>query len=189
MLRASLLVCLGLTACALAGCGGVKLVPVEGTVKLDGKPVDGATVTFISDDGKWTAFGTTDSSGHFSLQSGDKAGTLPGNYKVTVVKSPNKATEGNLDPNEAMKQMKKDQEEANKAQKSKAGSGGGSDPMSKMKMGGGGGPGGGLGAAPGVEKTELPTIYAAGTTTTLTATVPAAGAPAVELELKSTKGK
>lgn len=75
----------------LVGCGGQSYPPtspVSGTVTLDGKPVEGATVTFVPNDSKLRpAAGVTDSSGKYTLtsfRSGD--GAMPGEYKVTVSK-------------------------------------------------------------------------------------------------------
>jgi hypothetical protein len=72
---------------AAAGCGGGKgPVPVRGIVKLDGKPLAGASVQFIAqDEGGRDSTGSTDADGVFRLstfQSGD--GALPGKYKVVV---------------------------------------------------------------------------------------------------------
>jgi hypothetical protein len=74
-----------------AGCGGkTKPVPVEGVVLLDGKPLKGALVTFVPEDGRGrVAAGLSDDDGKFELTtstSGD--GALPGNYKVTVTVAP-----------------------------------------------------------------------------------------------------
>lgn len=78
-------------AVALAGCGGSsgfpKTYPVTGTVKLNGKPIDGAMITFQLEGGKQNAIGTTDKNGEFSLsmfRPGD--GAIPGQYKVSIKK-------------------------------------------------------------------------------------------------------
>src|SRR6266481_9271339 len=34
---------------SVAGCGGVRRIPVSGTVTLDGKPIDGGTLVFSPD--------------------------------------------------------------------------------------------------------------------------------------------
>jgi hypothetical protein len=176
---------LALATCSLvtlAGCGGPKLVPVEGVVMLDGKPVEGATVTFVSDDGKYSFSGSTDSSGHFALQEGEKLGAFPGTYKVTVVKGQRKPGGESIDPEEGMKMMKKDAEEAEKANKAdKAKQAASGDMKSKMAsmVGAKSSPG----APPATVKSELPSVYAIGTKTPLTATVPAAGP--IQLDLKS----
>lgn len=73
----------------LAGCPGgstrpeVELVPVEGTITLDGKPLANASVMF----GGGVAMGETDASGHYELMSqGTKKGVPVGEYKVVVEK-------------------------------------------------------------------------------------------------------
>lgn len=73
---------------AAIGCGGGGMKSVEGTVTLDGKAVEGATVSFLPENGKGESpSGFTDSSGRFSLKTGGKTGAPPGNYKVTVTKT------------------------------------------------------------------------------------------------------
>lgn len=74
---------------ALTGCTGDSLgtVQVNGVVKLDGKPLEGATVIFKPDGEGRAASGTTGAEGKFKLTTevnGD--GALPGNYKVAVTK-------------------------------------------------------------------------------------------------------
>jgi hypothetical protein len=81
----------------IAGCGGAaddkwtkdrpKTFQVSGTVSLNGTPVAGATVNFISVDGKSSPFGVTDTSGRFRLTTFDQHDGAPlGNYKVTITK-------------------------------------------------------------------------------------------------------
>ncbi len=84
ILSAALLVA-GLTA--LAGCGkGRGLVPVSGTVLMDGAPLNKATITFVPDGGGELASGISDDAGRFFMvASGGGEGVLPGNYKVTVM--------------------------------------------------------------------------------------------------------
>jgi len=73
-----------------AGCGGekkLKTFRVEGTVEYKGSPVAGASVTFYPQDGGTDAFGKTDASGKYKLQTlaGEaEAGTTPGKYAVTI---------------------------------------------------------------------------------------------------------
>jgi hypothetical protein len=155
----------------VTGCGP-SLKPVTGVVKLDGNPVEGATVSFISDDGKNVFTGFTDSSGSFKLaNSENKAGVVPGNYKVTVVKRPSMGGEAMMPGSpEYMKHMEKEGKEASKHQTK-----GGFMP---------GMPRPGAGGVMGGEKSELPSIYSSASTTTLTVTVPPPSQPVV-LELKS----
>jgi len=82
--------CLGaLLLSPLMGCGGgkvpqgPKLVPVEGTVTMDGKPLAEASVMF----GTGSAFGETDANGVFKLKAqGGKPGCPVGEFKVTIEK-------------------------------------------------------------------------------------------------------
>lgn len=73
----------------LAGCGSGKpaTVPVSGVVKVDGKPMEGATVTFMPKAGGRPATGVSDASGKYTLttfQGGD--GALAGEHAVIVTK-------------------------------------------------------------------------------------------------------
>jgi hypothetical protein len=97
-----------LCGCAVlaAGCGGgtklPPLVPVTGTVTVDGQPVAGAQV------GLWPqwqgappmqCFGTTDASGNFKVLTDGKEGAPVGQYKVTVTPGPGMMVpQGNPDP-------------------------------------------------------------------------------------------
>jgi hypothetical protein len=70
---------------ALAGCGGNRAA-VEGSVTLDGKPVDGGIIAFIPDDGK---SGEDHVKAHGEIKGGKYAlsrseGPNPGKYKVTI---------------------------------------------------------------------------------------------------------
>jgi hypothetical protein len=90
-----------LIVCAMVavGCGGGAppmpsgIVPVTGTVTLDGEPVSGAIVTFVpvqitggGGAGLGAASGMTDSTGKYSLigYEGRANGTLPGSYRVKI---------------------------------------------------------------------------------------------------------
>jgi len=73
----------------LTGCGGkgaIKtpdLVPVEGTITMDDKPLAGASVML----GTGSAFGETDANGHYVLKAhGGKTGAPVGDFKVVVEK-------------------------------------------------------------------------------------------------------
>lgn len=73
-----------LTAVGLAGCGNSKIGYVEGTVNLDGKPLEGAVVTFIPEKGR-PAYGRTNADGWYELQyTREEKGTLIGKNKVTI---------------------------------------------------------------------------------------------------------
>jgi hypothetical protein len=80
-------------ALAAAGCGGApKLVPVTGTVKLDGKPVDGVRVYFWPTEQTAKTFvnrfaiGFSDKDGKFSLRGTNGDGVEAGEYKVTFAR-------------------------------------------------------------------------------------------------------
>jgi len=136
-------------------------------VKLDGNPVEGATVSFVSEDGKSTYSGQSDANGNFTIAGGadNKQGAPSGTYKVLVIKTPK--YEGKMEPGspEYFKQMEK------------------SSPPKEGMPGmrpGMGGPGG---RSPGV-KSELPAIYASVSSTPLTVKIPLETNPVV-IELKS----
>jgi hypothetical protein len=71
-----------------AGCGSndLELLPVEGTVTLNGTPVEGAAVMFVSGQGGHVATGVTDARGRFTLQTANRPGAVAGEHRVTVVK-------------------------------------------------------------------------------------------------------
>jgi hypothetical protein len=88
----------GLFACLLmgiqvaaVGCGGgsgdtTKYAPVAGIVTLDGKPIEGATVSFVPKKTGQMSFGLTGPDGKFSLKSAaGQTGAAVGDHGVTVV--------------------------------------------------------------------------------------------------------
>jgi hypothetical protein len=77
-----------LIALAALGCGADRPIPVQGRVTLDGQPLDGATVTFMSSGGSvHPATGYTDQAGVFHLTSFKKDdGAVRGEYRVLVTK-------------------------------------------------------------------------------------------------------
>ncbi len=83
------LVLLAITALAI-GCSdsNPKTYPVSGVVTLDGKPVPGATVTFIPDDSKSNSAATScDDKGKYSMSTFKQDdGAIPGSYKIIVAK-------------------------------------------------------------------------------------------------------
>ena len=83
--RYGLYFCVLCVLVAVSGCARQALVgEVEGTVTLDGEPVEKATVMFQPSQGA-TSYGETDGQGKFVLrQSGDRPGVLVGTHKVTV---------------------------------------------------------------------------------------------------------
>jgi hypothetical protein len=81
---------------ALAGCGGLKLVPVSGKVMLGDKPLKGGGVSFIPDASKGntarvSCTGRIDSQGHYQLATSAVRGSDSGKgaplgwYKVTLL--------------------------------------------------------------------------------------------------------
>jgi hypothetical protein len=77
-----------LLSVVLAGCGesrpSYSMVPVSGTLSLDGKRASGIVVTFDSDSGP-RAFGVTDDEGAFSLETKEYGNGAPeGSYKVWI---------------------------------------------------------------------------------------------------------
>ncbi|HWL06794.1 MAG TPA: carboxypeptidase-like regulatory domain-containing protein [Planctomicrobium sp.] len=89
MIPVFLFAVIGITT-ILAGCyqntGALKLVPVQGTILLDGIPIAEASVTFIPERGP-IARGVTDENGRFSLTTKRKDdGVIPGHHQVVVSK-------------------------------------------------------------------------------------------------------
>jgi hypothetical protein len=82
----------GVLVATLAGCGGgPNVYPVSGSVRLKGKPLAGATVTFAPVGEGRAAVATTEPDGTFRLNTNlpggsGGSGALPGDYKVTVSK-------------------------------------------------------------------------------------------------------
>lgn len=97
----------GLLLIVPAGCGpaGPPTQAVSGLVTLDDKPVSGATVTFApTAAGGVFASGITDGEGRFTLNAaiaGAKAGagTLPGEYRVSISKVESSESAKPDDPN------------------------------------------------------------------------------------------
>ena len=81
-----LAIVVGLLLGATGGCGGVRLVPVAGEVKLDGVPVADCAVMFSPVAGGPAASGTTDAQGRFTLNTMNRAGAVPGEHSVTIAK-------------------------------------------------------------------------------------------------------
>lgn len=77
-----------LAAAFLSGCGRPDgLVPVSGTVTMDGAPLEGAVVMFHAQAGVRGNGGNaaTDAAGRFTLRSPQaKRGIFPGDYSITV---------------------------------------------------------------------------------------------------------
>ncbi|MDR1270426.1 MAG: hypothetical protein LBK82_12965 [Planctomycetaceae bacterium] len=90
----------------LAGCKSNPLgvVPVNGTVLLDGQPIEGVQVTFSSLSGNGvTAIGTTDAQGRFVLTTTGAdfgSGAIPGEYAPTFSKTVYNFPDGDKVPSE-----------------------------------------------------------------------------------------
>lgn len=78
---------LALIVTVIAGCGsGRSLVLVEGQVTLDGKPLSDASVMFLPTEKGPSAYGVTNSDGHFKLTTVNDAGAMRGSYQVAIAK-------------------------------------------------------------------------------------------------------
>jgi len=89
-----------LALAGLAGCGSeddaVTLVPVSGTVTLNGKPMAEATITFMPDaSNKATTPGAdaTGPEGNYKLMYKNRSGVAPGKYKVVITPAAPKPAE------------------------------------------------------------------------------------------------
>jgi len=169
MYRRHLLTLIVATTLLWTGCGP-KAAAVKGVVTLDGQPVEGANVTFVSEDGSTSYTGFTDASGNCTLDWGQGKETKAGTYKIIVIKAPKVDLPGEITPGspEAMKQMQSETKGATKV------GGGTKAGIPGMKMPGKGAP----------VKTELPVIYSSAATTPLNAKLPPDSQP-IPIELKS----
>ena len=83
--------------CLAVGCSssgsGPKLVPADGTVTFQGKPLAGATVMFVPEKGPF-AMGITDAKGKFQLLTGTSRGVVVGPVKVSVTAAEGGKQEG-----------------------------------------------------------------------------------------------
>ncbi len=81
-------VCIAACAFSMLGCGGggVTIVPTEGTVTLDGKPLERIMVEFWPEAEGPRSFATTDDQGHFVLTTDDgkRNGAALGPHKVVL---------------------------------------------------------------------------------------------------------
>ena len=83
---------------AIAGCGdGPRLVPVAGSVTLDGKPLEGATLSFMPESGTGVSTPGTDVTGpdgNFTMTYNGRSGLAPGKYKVLISKTEESVPKG-----------------------------------------------------------------------------------------------
>ena len=158
----------------LFGCGP-KMIDASGQLTIDGAPVSGAMLTFVStaegSNANYTAM--SDASGNFTVANGDSRGVLAGTYKVIVVKSPKgSSTEMTaIGDTDYMKDMKTNTDK----QKGAGNLTGQMKPGMKGPMMGPMGPMGGA-SGPTI-KSELPLIYADFSTTTFSVTLPGEAMP------------
>ncbi len=69
---------------ALVGCAKSDIASVEGTITMDGEPVEGASIIFRPPGGR-PAGARTDAEGHYQLNySGGRKGALPGLNRVQI---------------------------------------------------------------------------------------------------------
>ena len=170
-LRLLALACLLVSAVLVSGCGRSKAVKVSGIVKLDGEPVEGASVEFhpVDPSKGASASGRTGSDGRFRLTTKNpNDGAIPGEYKVVVKideirdapQGAGTVPGGGMRADEMIDAFKGLTEEQRKESKGSA--------------------------APKKKATKIPAVYGDVKTTTLKATVPADGE--IELELRSKGG-
>ena len=77
----------------LTGCGGPKLVPVQGIATRGGQPLKNLRITFYPAEGP-ASTADTDEDGHFELvHTKDQKGAILGKHRVTGVLMPRNAKE------------------------------------------------------------------------------------------------
>jgi hypothetical protein len=91
MIRSALIMSLGLPALILAGCGekAARLVPVSGTVTVQGTPLPYGTITLIpnaaeGNTSKLQPRGTIGPDGKYTLETDGQPGAPVGSYIVTI---------------------------------------------------------------------------------------------------------
>jgi hypothetical protein len=91
----------------VVGCGdGPALVPVAGVVTLDGKPLEGATLSFIPAPGNVVSTAGNDATGptgNFKMTFNGRSGLAPGKYSVLVSKTEEVSDSGKKIPPEFAK--------------------------------------------------------------------------------------
>ena len=97
-LRLSSFFIVAATVAFCGGCGGPRLVPVQGRVTMAGKPVTKGHIWFVPDPdkgNKHTGFSPAafDADGRFELKTADKQGIPMGWYKVVIYSTKNEAPE------------------------------------------------------------------------------------------------
>jgi hypothetical protein len=170
-LRLASLACLLVLAALVGGCGKGKAVKVSGIVKLDGEPVEGASVQFLPVDPSkgMPANGRTGSDGRFRLTTRiPNDGAIPGEYKIVVTfeESHNAPAGAGTGPGGEMRADQLIGKFKSLAEEQKKQSKGGEAPKTKAS--------------------KIPAVYGEFKTTPLKATVPADGD--INLDLRSQGG-
>ena len=82
------LVCVVFSGCPEGGGPPLDVYPVTGTVRLDGAPLEGVSISFVPVDAAGSGgFAVSDSGGEFSLKSKDQREGVPaGSYRVLCTK-------------------------------------------------------------------------------------------------------
>ena len=111
MWRSGAITVCGIALSSITGCGAPKLVPVEGTITLDGRPLAGATIgmELVGGEKDFRLFsGATDASGRYVIKpfESNREGALAGKYHVmiTSVKAPPGANEMTVLPRDPIPQ-------------------------------------------------------------------------------------
>lgn len=89
VVRLRILPVIGFLMLLSTGCGkntGPELVPVAGTIRLDGQPLSGVVVGYFPVKEGTSAMATTDVAGNYTLQfTATKNGVIPGTYQVRIL--------------------------------------------------------------------------------------------------------
>jgi len=88
----SRLICSSVVILFVSGCGGREYPPTyetTGLITLDGKPIEGVTVSFLPQDGQQPANGKTDTNGQYRLTSFSRNdGAMAGTFAIVMMKFP-----------------------------------------------------------------------------------------------------
>jgi len=89
-MRFTIFIALVLPLTFFIGCGGNEnpfgTVHVEGTITLDGNPIEGVSVMLHPRDGEQGAGGLTNANGRFTVTTSGFNGARPGSYDITFTK-------------------------------------------------------------------------------------------------------
>jgi hypothetical protein len=100
-------ICSLIMVVSFVGCGGggdfPDTVPMECTITMDGVAVEGAIVSFLSEDGEYSGSGQTDAEGVAIIETFEaEDGVVPSSYIVTVRKVEITETSASSDPGGAV---------------------------------------------------------------------------------------